>query len=126
MIVVREVWEMARQAGFTEYDHVVEALPANGADHPLDIGSLPGRPWRREHLFDAHRLHLLHKVRSEDPIAIAQQIARRGLPGKGLPQLLSSPFCGRMSGDAKMQNAPTSMRQHQAHIQLPRPRPSPP
>src|SRR5215471_3756075 len=117
MIIVRESSEVARQAGFTEYDHVIQALPPNRADHPLDVGSLPRRPGCREHLFDAHRLHLLHEVRPEDPIAIAQQIARRGLPRKGLPQLLSSPFCSRMSGDAKMQNAPTVMGQHQEDIQ---------
>src|SRR5215468_5752866 len=117
MIVVYESSEMAMQTGFTEYDHVIQALPPNRADHPLDVGSLPGRPGCREHLLDTHRLHLLHKVRPEDPIAIAQQIARRSFPREGLPQLLSSPLCGRMSGDAKMQNAPTIMRQHQEHIQ---------
>jgi hypothetical protein len=41
MIVIREFSEVAIQAGFTEHDHVIEALPANGADQPLDIGSLP-------------------------------------------------------------------------------------
>jgi len=71
MIIVCEVSEVAIQAGFTEYDHVIQALAAQRADHALDIGSLPRRPWRREHLFDAHRLHLLHKVRPEDRIAIA-------------------------------------------------------
>ena len=44
MIVVRESSQVARQAGFTEYDHVIQALPPNGADHPLDVSSLPGRP----------------------------------------------------------------------------------
>ena len=84
MIIVCEFSEVAIQAGFTEYDHVIQALPPNGADHPLDIGSLPGRPGRREHLFDTHCLHLLHKVRPEDPIAIAQQIAWRSFPREGL------------------------------------------
>src|SRR5215475_11831842 len=92
MVIVRESAEVARQAGFTEYDHMIQAFPPNRADHSLDIGSLPGRPGRREHLFDAHHLHLLHEVRPEDPIAIAQQIAWRGLPGKGLAQLLSRPL----------------------------------
>ena len=94
MIVVHESSEMAVQTGFTEYDHVIQALPPNGADHPLEVSSLPGRPGRREHLLDAHRLHLPHEVRPEDPIAIAQQIARRGLPREGLPQLLGSPLRG--------------------------------
>jgi len=104
MIIACEFSEVSRQAGFTEYDHVIQALPPNRANHPLDVGALPRRPGRREHLFDAHRLHLRHKVRPEDPIAIAQQIARCGLPGEGFAQLLSGPSCGRMSGDAKMQN----------------------
>src|SRR5215472_3301899 len=117
MIIVCEVSEMAMQSGFTEYDHVIQALAPNRADHPLDVSSLPGRSMRREHLFDTHRLHQLHKVRSEDPIAIAQQIAWRSFPREGLPQLLSSPLGGRMSSDTKMQNAPTVMRQHQEHIQ---------
>src|SRR5262249_42579511 len=117
MIIVCEVSEMAMQTGFTEYDHVIQALAPNRADHPLDVSSLPGRSRCREHLFDTHRLHLLHKVRPEDPIAIAQQIAWRSFPREGFPQLLSSPLCGRMSSDTKMQNAPTIMRQHQEHVQ---------
>src|SRR6516225_2454074 len=84
MVILHEVSEVASQAGFTEYDHVIQALPPKGADHPLDIGSLPGRPGCREHLWEAHRLHLLHQVRPEDPIPVAQQIARRGLPREGL------------------------------------------
>src|SRR6516165_10648967 len=95
MVIVSEFSEVARQAGFTEYDHVIQALPANRADHPLDVGTLPGRPRRREHLFDAHRLHLLHEVCPEDAIAIAQQIARCRLPGEGFAQLLGGPFRGR-------------------------------
>jgi len=73
MIIVRESSQVAIQAGFTEYDHVIQALPPDGTDHPLDIDSLPRRSRRREQLFDAHRLHLLHKVRPENPIA--QEIA---------------------------------------------------
>jgi hypothetical protein len=46
MIIVREFSEVSRQSGFTEYNHVIQALPTNGADHPLDKGSLPRRPWR--------------------------------------------------------------------------------
>jgi hypothetical protein len=72
MIIVGEFLEVVIQAGFTEYDHVIQALSPNGADHPLDVGSLPGRARRREHRFDAHRLPLLHEVHPEDPIAVTQ------------------------------------------------------
>src|SRR5215471_13306732 len=53
------------------------------------------------------------KIRS----AIAQQIARRSLPRESLSQLLGSPLSRRMSGDAKVQNAPPVVRQHQEHVQ---------
>src|SRR6516162_4201662 len=105
MIVVCEFSEVAIQAGFTEYDHVIQALPPNGADHPLDIGSLPGRPGRPEYLLDSHRLHLLHEVHPEDSIPIAQEIMGRRLPRERLARLLSRPFRGRTSRDAKMQKA---------------------
>src|SRR6516225_5174704 len=106
MIIVGESSQVAIQAGFAPYDHVIQALSPNGADHPLNVGPLPGRAGRREHLFDAHRLHLLHEVRPEDPIPVAQQITRRRLPREGLAQLLGGPLCRRTIGDAKMQNAP--------------------
>jgi len=70
VIVVDEVLKMSIQAALAENDHVIQALPANGADHPLDIGSLPGRPRRRKHLFDAHGLHLVDEILRKDPIAV--------------------------------------------------------
>jgi hypothetical protein len=48
-------------------------------------------------LLDAHGLHLVDEVctEAEDPIAIAQQISRCGIPGKGFARLLNTPL--RMS-----------------------------
>src|SRR3982750_2921384 len=62
MVVVDKRLEMAGQAGLMEHDDVIQALPANGANHPFDIGALPGRPWGRQDLFDAHRLYLLQII----------------------------------------------------------------
>jgi hypothetical protein len=33
--------EMPAQTALVEYDHVIEALAANGADHSFDIRTLP-------------------------------------------------------------------------------------
>ena len=41
MVVVEKQSEMARQTGLVENDQVVQALPANRADHPFDVGALP-------------------------------------------------------------------------------------
>ena len=75
--------QMARQAGLIKNDHVVQALAANGADHPFDVGALPRRTRGRQDLLDSHRFHLLDEGLSEDPIAIAQQIAGSRILGEG-------------------------------------------
>ena len=70
MIVADEVLQVSVQTVIIEYDHVIQALAADGADHSFYIGTLPGRPRSRKHLLDAHGLHLVDEVRAEDPIAI--------------------------------------------------------
>ena len=108
---------MARQAGLIKNDDVIQIFPANGADHPFDIRALPGRAWGGQHLFDSHRFHLLHKLLAEDPIAIAEEIAGRRVPGKRFPELVRGPCGGRMGGDREMQNAPPVVCQHQEYIE---------
>src|SRR5215472_1781040 len=71
----------------------------------------------RPAILNAQLFHLLGEFGTEDAVAVAQQIARRAVPRKSLPQLLRGPFRGWMSGDAKMQNAPPLMRQHQEHVE---------
>src|SRR4051794_29648728 len=115
MVVVEKPSEMAGQTGLVENDHVVQALAADRADHALDVGTLPGRARGGEHLFDSHGLDLLHKLRAEDPIPIPQQVTRSAVPGKRFPQLVRRPFGRRVGRDAKMQNAPTVVSEHQKH-----------
>jgi hypothetical protein len=115
MVVVEKPLEMARQTGLVENDDVVQALPANRADHPFDVGALPGRARGRQHLFDPHGFHLLDEVSAEDPIPIAQQIAGCRVPGKRFSELVSGPLRGRMGSDGEMQNPPTVVCQRQKH-----------
>ena len=61
-----------RQAGFTEDDHVAQALPPNGADHPLDVRTLPRRSRRPQHFLNAKLFHLPGEIRTEDAVAVAQ------------------------------------------------------
>ena len=42
MIVVDEVLKVSVQTALVEYDQVIQALAAKGADHAFDIGALPG------------------------------------------------------------------------------------
>src|SRR2546430_8543507 len=80
-----------------EHDHVIEAFATNGANHPLDIGSLPRRARCRQDFANAHVSHVFSEVIAKDRIAVAQEVARELGKGKCLAQ-----FC-------PVQSAPTSV-----------------
>src|SRR5215472_5089349 len=113
MIIIHECVEVPLQAAFVEHDQVIQAFAAERADDPLDISTLPRGTRRQQYLFDAHCLHLLHEVMAEDPIAIAQQVPRHGVPREGFSHLLCGPLCRGMRGDSEMKNATPVVRQHQ-------------
>jgi hypothetical protein len=99
-----------------EHDHMIEALAPNGSNHSLYIGSLPRRARCRQDFANAHAAHLFSEVIAKDRIAVAQQVARELVKGKGLPQLLSRPLRGRVGGDIEVQDATPVMSQHQKHV----------
>ena len=105
VIIVHETTEVVAKAAFTGDDHVIQAFPADRADHAFDIGALPGRAGRRQDLRHAHRRDLLHERLAEDAVPVTQQIARCRLPRKGLAELLGGPFSRGVSGDTDMENA---------------------
>jgi len=84
VIVVEIQTKGSTERGLAEDDQVIEAFTPNGSDDALDVGSLPRRPRSGQHFPDSHGFGLLHEVSTENPISIAQQIARRGIPGKCL------------------------------------------
>ena len=47
---------------------------------------------------DAHVSHLFSELIAEDSIAVARQVTRELVKGKGLPQLPSRPLCGGVGG----------------------------
>src|SRR5215469_9813930 len=117
VIVIYERLDVPVERSLVNHDHMVQTLAANRSDHPLDVGSLPGRARSREHLLDAQILDLLGEVRTEDSIAITQQILRNLLKREGLPNLLRGPLRRRMSGDVEMHDSSSVMRQNQEHVQ---------
>src|ERR1700756_1122599 len=106
MIVIEEISKVPVKASFVEYDDVVQALAANGSDDPFDVSALPRRARSGQDLFDTHGLDLMNEVPPKDPVAIPQQVAGRGVPRKGLPELLDAPFRCRMRGHGKVENPP--------------------
>ena len=88
-----------------QHDHMIEALTTNGANHSLDIGSLPRRARCRHDLPDAHISQLFSEIMGENGITVAQQVTRKLSEGKGLSHLLSRPLCGWVGGNVEVQNA---------------------
>ena len=72
MTIANECKDVAIQTSLVEHDQVIQAFASNSSDHAFDKGTLPGLARCRQHLFDAHRLHLLDEVMAEDAITIAQ------------------------------------------------------
>jgi len=66
---------------------------------------------------DAQVSHLFSEVKAENSIAVAQQVTRELVKGKGLPQLLRRPLCGRVGSHIEMQNATPVMGQYQKHVE---------
>src|SRR5215831_1556837 len=84
---------------------MIQALASNGPDESFHVGPLPRGSRRRQYWFDPHGLHLLDKLLPEDPVPIAQQIAGRRIPRKGLSHLLRRPLRRGMCCYAEMDNA---------------------
>ena len=105
------------QVPLAKHEYVVEALPPNRSDHPLDVCPLPWRPRSRQHLPNAERLDLLNELRTEDAVAVAQKESRRGVPRKRLPELLNRPLGCEMRGDAEVHDPTPLVCEHEKDIE---------
>ena len=92
------------QARFVEHDHVIEAFTTSGSNTSLDECILPRRARCREHVLDRHRLRRAPEA-VKGVIAIVNQVSRRLVSRKRLPQLLGRPRRRRMRGDGEVPNA---------------------
>jgi hypothetical protein len=106
MIVIEEISKILVRLRSLHTMTWSKQLAANGSDDPFDVSTLPRRAGSGQNFFDAHSLDLINEVPAEDPIAIPQQVARCGVPGKGLPELLDTPFCCGMCGHGEVENPP--------------------
>ncbi len=100
-----------------EDDDVVETFAAKRADETLDIGRLPGRAWSNEHFRDAETTQSAPEWFTVYGIAITQQIAGRGVKGKGFDDLLCRPLSGRVSSDVEVDDLASLMSKHEDHIE---------
>jgi len=97
-----------------EHDHVIEALAAERADEPLDVGVLPRCAWRRADDLDTHgRRRPRHCLKGE--ISVVNDVARCLIPRKRFAQLLCGPGRGWMFRHADIKDAPTFVREDDEH-----------
>src|ERR1019366_2657440 len=68
------------QVRFTEYDHVVQALPADRANEPLNVSVLPGGSERNRPISNAHGAQTLHEDWPVRGFPIANAVSRGGVP----------------------------------------------
>ena len=83
---------------------MIEALTSDRADEALDVSVLPQRSRRRDDFVDLHCADGGGNVR-EYGIAVVQEVPRRMVLGKGVPELLGRPGCGGMVGDSDMDDS---------------------
>src|SRR5215469_10344114 len=116
-MVRQEGRHVAVQGSLVENDHVIEALAANRPDDAFHVSALPWRSRRAERLFRSQSGHLPAELGSKDPVLVTEQILRRLVEGKCLPQLLRRPLRRRMGGHIEMDDPPPIVSQHQEHVQ---------
>ena len=91
MIVTQVVVKTAAEVSFVQYDYVVQAFPADGADQSFDHGILPRGARRNQLLFQAQALDSTHEVGAMDGGPIPEQITGRGGKNEGFDHLLGGP-----------------------------------
>ena len=101
-------------------DHVVQTFAADRSDDALDERILPRRPGRDHDLFDTHPLNPSMENRTVRRISVSQQIPRRGVPRKGLRNLVGKPHLGGILGHAEMNDFSPVVVKHDQDIQDPK------
>ena len=98
---------------------MVEAFSPDRADEPFNVSVLPGRAGRGWSVADAHRPDPLPDDDTVGAISIADEVAGRLVPRKGLGDLAGNPFGGWVCGDVGPdQTASLKMDDRQAIEQL--------
>jgi hypothetical protein len=87
-----------------EDDDVIQAFSADRTDETLSVRVLPGRSRRSNDLREPHRSNAMTKCRTIGFVSVPPQIARCGVPRKGLGHLTRKPalrwiWCDRKVDD---------------------------
>ena len=106
MVVIDKRPGPAAQILLSKHDDVVEALPPNRSDHPLNVCPLPCRAWSGQHLPNPEGFDLLHRLLTKDAVAVSKEEQRRCVPWKCLFELLNRPLGCGMGRHADVHDSP--------------------
>jgi hypothetical protein len=84
---------------FPQDNDVVHTFTPDRSDQPFGKSILPGRRWCDGPIPDAHGAQSARKDAAIDPVAIADHVVRRFIPGKGFRDLACNPFGRRICCD---------------------------
>ena len=92
-VVIRSVsLQYIAQVRFAEHDEMVERFATYRSDEPFKVPVLPRRAWRRRAISDPNCTNVAGVRRTECAVAVANQMTRRFVPGKGISHLSRDPF----------------------------------
>ncbi len=98
---------------------MIETFAPDRTDDALDVRRLPGRPRCGQHFRDPHASQALPRGPPIDAAAIADHVARRRIPWKGLGDLLGDPDRRWVFRDTELHDPATVMAQDDEAVQQP-------
>ena len=84
------------QVPLAEHDDMIKAFPSDRADQPFSMSILPWRSRRSWPVTNAHHAKTSGKYLAVDPVPIADDVSRCGLPAASFGELVGNPFGGRV------------------------------
>ena len=84
------------QVSLAEHDDMIKAFPSDRADQPFSMPILPWRSRRGWPVTNAHRAKTPGEYLAVDPVPIADDVSRCGLPAASFGELAGNPFGGRV------------------------------
>src|ERR1700742_1100006 len=92
IIVVGVIFQNSAQMRLAQDNDVVHTFTPDRSDQPFGKSILPGRRWCNGPISDAHGAQSAHDDATIDPVAIADQVARRFVPRECFCDPARNPF----------------------------------
>ncbi len=118
LIVIRSVSSQnTAQVRFAEHDEVFERLAGYRFDEPLNVAVLARRVWCGRVVSDPHCTNAASVRWTECAVAVANQVTRRFVPGKGISHMTGDPLSGRIVRHADTHQSPSCVAKNSPAIE---------